>query len=424
MFNTLYWINAIFMSVVSVIYFNQIFNLIVSIFTKVKKYEDAKESHNYAYLICARNEEGVIGDLVNSIYSQDYPKELMHVFVVADNSLDATAINAKNAGAIVFERTDKEFVGKSYAMDWALNKIINEYSDLKIEAFIILDADNLVDKDFTKEMNKAFDYAINNKKTKVITGFRSSKNFKASWISADSSYLQLREARQMHHSRSALGVGTYVSGTGYLVDYDVIKNQGGWPYHTLVEDIEISTDLTTKGEKILFCEDAIFYDEQPTTLKYSWRQRMRWCRGTHQVFKRYFFKLLKSLLKKPTLTKWGMLVHILPLPALSFLWVLVYMFIGGLYSIIYNVPFIDYFNGCMLFALMDIAGSLALAFLVGIVAMIEEWKKIDASWFLKILYLITFPIFMGLYLPITTFALFVRVRWKEIKHVNYDKKKA
>ena len=45
----------------------------------------------YAALISARNEEGVIGELIASLKRQNYPAELLDVYVVADNCNDDTA---------------------------------------------------------------------------------------------------------------------------------------------------------------------------------------------------------------------------------------------------------------------------------------------------------------------------------------------
>ena len=42
-------------------------------------------SRRYAALICARNEEHVIGELVASLRAQDYPAELLDIYVLADN---------------------------------------------------------------------------------------------------------------------------------------------------------------------------------------------------------------------------------------------------------------------------------------------------------------------------------------------------
>lgn len=47
--------------------------------------------HNYAVLICARNESAVIADLIGSLRSQTYDQSLLHIFVLADNCTDDTS---------------------------------------------------------------------------------------------------------------------------------------------------------------------------------------------------------------------------------------------------------------------------------------------------------------------------------------------
>lgn len=61
-----------------------------------RKFKKAKCNHKYAILVAARNEETVIGNLIDSINRQDYPKELVTVFVVADNCTDNTAQIARD----------------------------------------------------------------------------------------------------------------------------------------------------------------------------------------------------------------------------------------------------------------------------------------------------------------------------------------
>ena len=69
-------------------------------FLFTRKFKPAKKNHKYAIVIAARNEENVIGNLLDSINKQDYPKELLTTFVVADNCTDNTAKIARNHGAI------------------------------------------------------------------------------------------------------------------------------------------------------------------------------------------------------------------------------------------------------------------------------------------------------------------------------------
>ena len=64
----------------------------------------ASKNHRYAVLISARNERTVIANLIHSIKVQNYPAELIDIFVIADNCTDDTAQISRDAGAIVFER--------------------------------------------------------------------------------------------------------------------------------------------------------------------------------------------------------------------------------------------------------------------------------------------------------------------------------
>ena len=81
-------------------YFYQIVYVFVSL-TRKPPSRDAKANHHYAVLISARNESAVIADLIRSIRSQNYPQELIDIFLVADNCTDNTAEVARNAGAVV-----------------------------------------------------------------------------------------------------------------------------------------------------------------------------------------------------------------------------------------------------------------------------------------------------------------------------------
>ena len=73
-----------------------------------RKFKPAKKQHKYAVLIPARNEEPVIANLINSIRKQDYPQELITIFVVADNCTDNTAKVAREKGAICYEHFNPE----------------------------------------------------------------------------------------------------------------------------------------------------------------------------------------------------------------------------------------------------------------------------------------------------------------------------
>ena len=74
-------------------------------------------------VVCAHNEERVIGALVENLHLLNYSDKLYDIFVVADNCTDKTAEVARKAGAQVHERFNDTEKGKGYAMDWMFNRL-------------------------------------------------------------------------------------------------------------------------------------------------------------------------------------------------------------------------------------------------------------------------------------------------------------
>ena len=91
--------------------------------------------HRFAAVGCARNGEAVIGALLDSLRAQDYPADRLDLFVAADNCTDDTAGEAARHGARVYERFNREQVGKGYALRWLLEKIQEEQIVQKIVIF-------------------------------------------------------------------------------------------------------------------------------------------------------------------------------------------------------------------------------------------------------------------------------------------------
>ena len=160
------------------------------------KRPNSTPSRRYAALICARNEEHVIGELVASLRAQDYPAELLDIYVLADNSTDGTARAARQAGATAFERFNPHQVGKGYALDELISCIRMRRPLSDYDAFLVFDADNIVDPHFVSAMDQTFAQGCD-----VLTSYRNSKNFASSWISASYSIWFLREARFLNYPR-------------------------------------------------------------------------------------------------------------------------------------------------------------------------------------------------------------------------------
>ncbi len=236
--------------------------------------------NKFAVILPAHNEQSVIYDSVKSIFSCKYPKDLLDVYVIADNCSDGTAYNARKAGALVLERQNKTKLGKQHALDWAFKKIdLSQY-----DAVIIFDSDNRVDPGYLTEM----DYQLQ-KGNKVIQGYVGTKNPTDSWVTANYAYMFWYLCR-MQMTRNLIGLSCWLAGTGFCVSTEVLQRVG-WKVQTLCDDMEYTAQLIIAGEKVSFASRAIFYDEKPVGLKDSLKQRLRWIRGQTQVTLRYLPKL-------------------------------------------------------------------------------------------------------------------------------------
>ncbi len=460
--------------------------------------------HNYAVLICARNESAVIADLIGSLRSQTYDQSLLHIFVLADNCTDDTSDIARSAGATVYERFNNVQVGKGYALQTLLGHLEQDYP-AGFDGYIVFDADNILDPGYIAAMNRTFSqghdivtsyrnsknygdnwisagYALwflresrylnharsagatvyerfNNVQVgkgyalqtllghleqdypagfdgyivfdadnildpgyiaamnrtfsqghDIVTSYRNSKNYGDNWISAGYALWFLRESRYLNHARSLLGTSCAVSGTGFLFSRAVLEETGPWPFHLLTEDIQFSVHEILQGRKVAFAPDAVLYDEQPTTFRQSWRQRMRWSQGYLQVFRDYGARLLRGIFRG-SFSCFDMSMAIMPAFVLSTVSILVNLTLGVVGAL----------AGDNLLVAFESVGQMLLniyltLLVLGGITTITEWKNIRTSPVKKIVYMFTFPLFMFTYIPISLAAFFCKPQWKPIEH--------
>ncbi|HRT69634.1 MAG TPA: glycosyltransferase family 2 protein [Bacilli bacterium] len=397
-------INLIIGIVFFACYSYQFFFIIIPFVIKPKPHKEIKY-HKYAILIPARNEELVIKQLLDSISEQTYPQDLITTFVVADNCNDNTASVARGKNVVVLERENKEFRGKGYALNYLFEYIKTTYSYNEFDGYFVFDADNVLEKNYIEEMNKGFSDGY-----KILTSYRNSKNYGDNWVSAGYALWFLREAKYLNYSRFLLNTSCAISGTGFLFSKEIVIKNDGWKYYLLTEDIEFTVSNVINGEKIGYCGKAIFYDEQPTKFRQSWKQRMRWARGYLQVYRKYGWAMIKGALKG-NFSCYDMSMTTMPAIVLTII-----CFITNIVNLIIGIvlktpiwltlkPFLDVFISVYL-----------TMFILGAITIISEWKKIHTSTFRKILFGFTFPIFMMTYIPISFVALFKKVRWEQIEH--------
>lgn len=433
-----------------------------------RKFKPAKKQHKYAICVAARNEEAVIGNLLDSIAAQDYPSELITVFVVADNCDDNTAKVAREKGAICYERFNDTDRTKGFALQYLFENIEEDYGIKAFEGYFVFDADNLLNRDYVTKMNDSFDSGV-----KIITSYRNTKNFDENWIAASYALHWLRSIRKNHRTRSFFRLATNIQGTGFLFANELVKN--GWKYTSLTEDRAFTADAVAHGYEISYNDEAMFYDEQPTSIKIALRQRIRWSKGHLLAFKETGWDLVKNIVvgncyrspsQKREFTKAGIiegirhrlasfdtLAQLFPAVLVrTFLWIVVTLFIYACYSHTIGLNDLQLFNpkGNMvakgLYAIfgdvyINVAPGVAAFFIsAGItifwrilsrisqhiekmfvavyVFFMERKKIIKIPLYKKIWYCITWPAFDIIHRYTTYIALFKKVTWKPIPHTS------
>ena len=460
--------------ILSVITIHKTFYFVIGMFF-TRKFKPAKKKHKYGIVIAARNEKYVIGNLIDSINKQDYPKELLTTFVVADNCTDDTALIARNKGAICYERNDLEHRTKGYALEYLFDKIDKDYGINNFDGFFVFDADNLLKENYITKMNDAFDSGV-----KIITSYRNTKNFDENWIASTYALHWIRSIRTNHRARSVLHLATNIQGTGFLFANEIVRN--GWHYTSLTEDRALTADAVAQGYEITYQDEAEFFDEQPVNLKIAFRQRLRWSKGHLQAFAEsgpYLFinifmgkKYIKTNWngsnevvnkKKNNGNAWGNIVEsirhrfasfdtLVQLTPISFInlcrWLIIMVFIYACYVYANGVDTIHIFAGGtwlakFLRSINDLTinlepgvGAFFMAIFITIwlrllyrigsyfvnmwlavyLFIIEDARIKKISFWKKLLYIFTWPTFDIIGRYTIYIALFKKVEWKPIPH--------
>lgn len=454
-FQIVYFVFFILLQICSLIMILFVIYAIIGLF-KTRKYPHFTEQCSFGIVVSARNEEKVIDNVIKSVRSSNYPQDKLKIFVVAHNCTDKTAEVARTDGAIVYEYNNLNEARKGYALRYLFKQIEKDYKTTSLDGYIILDSDNTVASDYFSKMNDAF---LANNKEHIITAYRNTGNMAASTISYQYGLFFILVNVLLYRGRAVCNVTNRITGTGFLVPSKTLSN--GWNYVTLTEDLELTADEILNNRKIMYCDEAEFYDEQPTKFSVMYRQRLRWSKGLLIVFKQKAFSLFTSIFKKGKkhrLSTYDTFTNVLPYTLLLFFTYaleIICLLIGLIFNnsksfyevflntgdisylgklILYFNPNIDmttllnqflYSNG-ILFALLRLMIILYfVCLLIGIILCIKERKRIQKVSFglkLKSLLILPFSLFLQF---VTDFNALVKpnVKWSTISHGCETKKK-
>jgi cellulose synthase/poly-beta-1,6-N-acetylglucosamine synthase-like glycosyltransferase len=317
-------VTLVFILVVSICYnifaFDTLYTIVIGLFGLMPKKLERNEKgemkvpkvnkyNKFVLIICAHNEQWVIGNTLEQMLKVKYPRNLLKVVVICDNCTDDTAKVAREIAQnepdfiTVLEREDKINKGKPFAVKYAFDWINENVPDY--EAVSIADADNIYHIQFFEVMNWRL-----NQGAHILQGYLGIKNPYDSWVSTGSTLSYFASALVYFSARENLGMSSTVGGTGFVLSRYILEKVG-WDMGSLTEDLEFSTKAILMGERINYAYDAITYDEKPTTLQASYHQRKRWMQGHNDVSNIYIWKLIKAFFDPKTKNRLSVLDYII-----------------------------------------------------------------------------------------------------------------
>ena len=374
-----------------------LYYLVTGVFAFVKprkEHQTSNKKHKFSIVIAARNEEKVIGNIIDSLKKQNYDSKYYTINVIVNNSTDKTYEVSKKHGANAI-KCDVPVKSKGDVLRY----IFKKFKDDKFDAYVIFDADNVVHPDFLKHMNNSL-----NNGYKVAQGFRDSKNYQDNWISGSYTLFFYIQNFFFNLSRKKLNSSASINGTGFMVQKEFIESLNFDPV-TLTEDVELTTVCAIKNEKIDFVKNAITYDEQPTLFSVSLTQRLRWSKGNLQCWKKYHRALVKSFIKNHNLAAVDMYLNNL---AAIVQVISVIVVLAGLIERMITTKVVFTIGGIVGFIFSYLATFVVTLF-------VTLYNKKSVSGMLPSL--ILFTLFMLSWIPINVVCLFKKnVKWHHIGH--------
>lgn len=393
---------SIFLVISGLVYY--LYVIICSKYNKLSLIKRNKKKYKFCVLIPARDESKVIESLLISIGKQSYKVPFSDVYIIVESKGDKTNLIASKYGANIIIRKNLNLKRKGYALDEGVKEIIKKRS---YDAYFIFDADNVLDKDYFKNMLYTYISGYD-----IGIGYRNCKNGNDNVISACSALTfsmvnTISNMRKMknHNTLTVSGTGFYVA--GYLID-----KWGGYPFNSLTEDYELTLYATLNGLSTFYNEKAIFYDEQPTKYSVTTKQRVRWIRGYFDSRRKYIAKLREK--RSLHTANYGSIVSeiagVKPF-IMSIIGILLFL-LSDLILMIFSYNYV-----IILFLLFLLFELYIMLSLITLIIIIKERGKLDLNTSVGIKAILFNPIYLFSYIPCAVKALVVKdVGWDRIDH--------
>ena len=381
---------------------------------KLKRtYEEPK----FAILIPARDESKVIPNLLDSIKKQTFKIDSKDIYIIVESRKDKTVSIAKERNInIIYRKNLANRRRKGYALDDAIKEILKKKKHY--DAYFIFDADNVLDRNYFKEMVKTYKKGYD-----IGIGYRNTKNGNASIFSACSSLTFSMINTFSNNYKMKHNLTLTVSGTGFYIKGEILEELGGYPFNSLTEDYEFTLYATLNDLTSFYNTKAKYFDEQPTDYATTIKQRTRWVKGYFDSRRKYY-PLLKNKASRKDNNYPSVYIALVGVKPYVLFVISVILYLANLlYIIISNsIVKIEVYNLLLQFFLIILAIYVVLLLFTGIL-LIKEKDNLRLNRKMKIKSLFFNPLFLASYVRCLYLALKNKdLTWEKIEHTgNIDK---
>lgn len=275
--------------------------LLIGLKKPKREYTIMNDKLSFLFLIPSCNEQYVIKDTLKNLKNINYDKNLYDVVTLVNNSTDDTFNISKSLGVKTFDIkfSDNEPKGKPYV----LKKFFESNNFWKnFDYIVILDADNIISPLYLKEINsQILSDTYKDEEIICVQGYLGIKNILSSFVSAGYSASYFVANRGFQLAKHRLRKNPAIGGTGFALKTKYLI-ENGWKPKSYTEDFELQVELAINSKRVLWNHFATVYDEKPTTVKASHKQRTRWCQGHWYVAISTTPKQILGILKSKNLS--------------------------------------------------------------------------------------------------------------------------
>lgn len=209
-----------------------------------QKYNQFSFQNNFCIIVYSHNNEATLENLVKQIKEQDYASENYSTYVILDNCSDNSEKLFINDGTVqVFNIKDQETVGKDQAISILLEKLSAVQN---FNAYIFLDANRYVEKDFLYQVNSALiDSPVISGSTVLMTeNFTLKNKIKSVFHKYYTNFIQ--------KSRSLMGFASIIDSDILVMRQDIMEKIGCIDFQTIDTELKYSLLLSKVGFKCIF----------------------------------------------------------------------------------------------------------------------------------------------------------------------------